>query len=120
MRVNKDTARAHQFLPWMTVDQSTGYIYAMYYDRRNFDDNRTDVYLAYSTDGSTFTEVRISESPFVPTAENFFGDYTNISASDGIITPIWTRMDEGKTSIWTTIIKQEELIQKTEAIQKKK
>lgn len=119
IRVNKDTTTSHQFLPWMTVDQTTGYIYIVYYDRRNYNDNRTDVYLSYSTDGSTFKEVKISESPFVPTEETFFGDYNNISASNGIITPIWTRMDDGKTSIWTTIIKQEELIQKPEAIQKK-
>ena len=110
---------SHQFLPWMTIDQSTGYIYIVYYDRRNYNDNQTDVYLAYSSDGSNYQEVKISESPFVPTEDTFFGDYTNISAHNGIIAPIWTRMDEGKTSIWTTIIRQEDLI-KPEAPAKKK
>jgi hypothetical protein len=54
--------------------------------------------------------VKISEKPFVPSEESFFGDYTNIAAHKGIITPIWTRMDNGKTSVWTAVIKQEELV----------
>lgn len=94
----------------MTVDQATGYIYMVYYDRRDYDDNRTDVYLAYSRDGgSSFKEVKISESPFVPDPTKFFGDYDNISAHNGIITPIWTRMDKGKTSVLTAVIKDADL-----------
>jgi hypothetical protein len=82
----------------------------MYYDRRAYDDNRTDVYLAYSMDGgASFKNVRISESPFIPAEGVFFGEYNNISAHKGIITPIWTRVDEGKTSVWTTVIKHEDL-----------
>lgn len=111
LRVNNDGSTKHQFMPWMTVDQSTGYIYVIFYDRRAYEDNQTDVYLAYSTDGgNNFKNVKISESPFTPTEGSFFGDYTNISAHKGIITPIWTRMDNGKTSVWTSIIKQEDLI----------
>ena len=104
-RVNKDGKGKHQFLPWMTVDQTTGYVYLVYYDRRAYDDTQTDVYLAYSTDGGgSFKEVKISESPFTPTDSKFFGDYTNISAHNGTVAVIWTRMDEGKTSVWTSII----------------
>lgn len=119
-KIGGDESNKHQFLPWMTVDQTTGYIYIVYYDRRNYDDNQTDVYLSYSSDGgNTFKDVKISESPFIPTEDSFFGDYTNIAAHDGIITPIWARMDNGKTSIWTTIIKQDQLI-KEKAPEKKK
>lgn len=110
LRINKDGVGKHQFFPWMTVDQATGYIYIVYYDRRDYDDNRTDVYLAYSRDGgSSFKEVKISESPFVPDPTKFFGDYNNISAHKGIITPIWTRMDNGKTSVLTAVIKDADL-----------
>lgn len=109
-RVNDDGPGKHQYLPWMAVDQRTGYIYIIYYDRREHDDNKTDVYLAYSSDGGAkFKNVKISESPFVPQDDRFFGDYNNISAHDGIIAPIWTRMDDGKTSVWTAIIRQDEL-----------
>lgn len=110
-KINQDPPGKHQFLPWLTIDQTTGYLYVVYYDRRAYDDLRTDVYVAFSIDGgNTFIERKISETPFVPTESNFFGDYTNISAHKGIIAPIWTRMDEGKTSVWTAVIKQGELV----------
>ncbi len=110
MKMGIDSVGQHQYLPWMTVDQTTGYIYIVYYDRRNYTDNQTDVYLSYSIDGgSSFKNVKISETPFTPTDTIFFGDFTNIYAHKGIITPIWTRMDNGKTSIWTSVIKQEDL-----------
>ncbi len=111
IRINKDAAGKHQFLPWVTVDQTNGNVYIVYYDRRNYTDNQTDVYLAYSTDGGkNFSEKKISESPFVPEASKFFGDYTNIDAHAGLVAPVWTRMDNGKTSVWTTLINAEELL----------
>lgn len=110
LRINKDAPGKHQFLPWMTIDQTTGYIYIVYYDRRDYDDLHTDVYLAYSTDGgNTFTEKKISESPFIPDDSKFFGDYNNVSAHGGTIAPIWTRMDNGRTSVWTAVIKHADL-----------
>jgi len=113
MRINQDEPGKHQFLPWMSVDEGTGYIYIVYYDRRAYDDLQTDVYLAYSTDGgNTFTETKISESPFIPSDTQFFGDYTNIAAYKGVIAPVWTRMDDGKTSVYTAIIKDTELLKK--------
>lgn len=110
-RVNNDGPGKHQFLPSMAIDPTTGYIYIVYYDRRAYDDLRTDVYLAYSTDaGAVFKNVKISETPFTPSDEVSFGDYISISADHGIITPIWTRMDNGQTSIWTAVIKSEDLM----------
>jgi hypothetical protein len=110
IRINNDPVGKHQFLPWLAVDASSGYIYAVFYDRRNYDDNRTDVYISYSTNaGATFKNVKISETPFLPTADGFLGDYNGISASKGIITPIWTRMENGQTSVWTAVIKHEDL-----------
>ncbi|UII33043.1 glycoside hydrolase [Fulvivirga ulvae] len=110
VRVNDDAPGKHQFLSWMTMDETSGFIYIIYYDRRNYDDLRTDVYLAYSTDGgNSFVNKKISETPFTPDAEYFFGDYSNIAAHDGRIVPMWTRMDNGQTAILTAIIEQEEL-----------
>ncbi|MEQ1823061.1 MAG: glycosyl hydrolase [Fimbriimonadaceae bacterium] len=110
MTVNKDGSGRHQFLPWMAVDDTTGYIYLVYYDRRAYEDNKTDVIVAFSKDGgTTFTERVISENPFLPESQVFFGDYNNISAHGGIIAPIWTRMDDKKTSVWTAVIKHADL-----------
>jgi hypothetical protein len=110
LRVNNDEAGKQQFLPSMAVDPTNGHLYIVYYDRRNYDDSQTDVYIAYSTNaGASFSNVKISETPFVPTSDVIFGDHISISANKGIITPIWTRMDNGQTSIWTAVIKHGDL-----------
>lgn len=105
IRVNDDAKGKHQFFSWMDVDPITGYIYVVFYDRRAHDDNSTDVYLAYSTDGGeTFINKKISESPFIPNDAVFFGDYNDISAYNGMVRPIWTRLERIELSVWTAII----------------
>lgn len=113
VKVNQDGAGKHQFMPWMTIDQHSGIVYVVYYDRRNYEDNQTDVYLAWSLDGGNkFSEVKISESPFIPDATKIMGDHTTISVHKGIIAPAWTYMADGKTKVITTIINQGDLIKK--------
>jgi len=105
LRVNDDEAGKQQFFTWMTVDQANGNVYIVFYDRRNYDDNNTDVYLARSTDGGeTFENILISEAPFLPSSGVFFGDYTNIAAHNNQVRPIWARADWTTMSIWTAII----------------
>jgi len=89
----------------MTIDQTTGYLYFVFYDRRNYTNNNTDVYMAISKDGgNTFTNFKVSESPFLPNAGVFFGDYNNVTAHNGIVRPIWTRLVGGSLSIWTALV----------------
>lgn len=110
IRVNDDGPGKHQFLCWMDVDQATGYIYIVFYDRRNYDDTNTDVFLAVSKDGGeSFDNFKISETPFIPYSSVFFGDYTNIVAYNNIVRPVWTRLDEEHLSVWTAIIDHEAL-----------
>ena len=105
IRVNDDAPGKQQFMSWMTVDQVTGEVLVVFYDRRDHDGVGTDVYLARSNDGGeTFNNIKISEEPFYPSTSAFFGDYTNIVANNGIIRPIWTRGDGGALSIYTAII----------------
>jgi hypothetical protein len=104
-RVNDDPPGKQQFFTWMTIDQTDGTIYVVFYDRRNYNDRNTDVYMAKSTDGGeTFVNFQISESPFYPTSSVFFGDYTNITAFNGQVRPIWGRLDGGQMSMWTAIV----------------
>lgn len=112
IKVNGEDNNRHQFLTWMTIDQTNGYLYFVYYDRRNYDDYQTDVYLAVSKDGGgSFQEYKISESPFEPNPRVFFGDYTNISVHKGVIRPIWTRLHKTKITAWTALIHQTDLDQ---------
>ncbi len=105
IRVNQDNSQKHQFFTWMDIDQSTGYLYFVYYDRRNYTDNQTDIYLAYSLDGGeTFKEELISDAPFTPNSGIFFGDYTNIAVEKGVIRPIWAELNASSLSVHTAII----------------
>jgi len=104
-KVNDDNTTRHQFFTWMTIDQTTGVIYFTFYDRRNTTGSVTDVFVARSTDGGeTFTNFKFSESAFTPTSGVFFGDYTNISALNKKVYPIWMRLDGSTLSVWTAII----------------
>ncbi len=106
VRVNNDSTKTQQFLSWMAIDQTNGYLYIDFYDRRNYRDSKTDVYLAQSKDGgNTFTNIKISQRNFKPNDKVFMGDYNNITACNNIIRPMWTSMDEhGGLSVWTALI----------------
>ncbi len=121
-RVNNDESNNHQFFTWMDIDQTNGNLYFVFYDRRNYSDTRTDVYLAASTDGGTnFINKQISDSSFIPNEDVFFGDYINITAHNNIVRPIWTRLHDGHLSLWTDMTDvseilsvEEELVDKSE------
>jgi hypothetical protein len=105
-RVNNDGAGHQQFFTWLAVDPVTGYLYVVFYDRRNHSDDNTDVYLAYSKDGGkTFVNAKISQSPFLPTKTIFFGDYNHLSVYNGRVRPIWTRLQNGNLSVWTALVR---------------
>ena len=95
----------------MDIDQTDGALYFVFYDRRNHSElNYTDVYLARSFDGgATFENFLISEAPFRPSDQVFFGDYNNISVHNGIVRPVWTIMKNFFTEIWTDITPTDQL-----------
>jgi Neuraminidase (sialidase) len=104
-KVNDDNSKKHQFFTWMDIDPKTGFIYIVFYDRRESTNEKTDVFLAFSTDGGlTFTNTKINSKSFTPSDQVFFGDYNDISAFDGRIRPIWTQLEGIELSVWTAII----------------
>lgn len=110
IKVNNDEDQREQFFTWMTIDQATGNVWFVFYDRRNYTPggNETDVYMAVSEDGcQTFTNFKISESPFVPNSQIFFGDYTNVAAYNNVVRPIWTRLHNSQKSIYTALVNTE-------------
>jgi hypothetical protein len=105
LRVNTDSAMNHHFFPSMTIDPVTGHIFVAFYDRRNYLDSETDVYLARSMDGgASFDNTRISQSAFGPDSGVFFGDYIHIAAYNHHVYPIWMRMDDSAISVWTALV----------------
>lgn len=106
-----DEGKKDQFLPRLAIDQTTGYVYVIYYDRKMYDDDKADVVVAYSVDGGvTFGTTVVSEVPTAPTEEQQLSSFVSIAAHKGVITPIWTRIEGGKPSVITTVIKQSDLI----------
>ncbi|MBP7810401.1 MAG: T9SS type A sorting domain-containing protein [Bacteroidia bacterium] len=106
-RVNDDLPGKQQFMSHMTIDQVTGYLYVLFYDRRNYTSgNNTDVYLAVSKDGgNSFVNYQINANVFSPNASFFFGDYISVSAHNNVIRPIWMQMtNTGALSVWTSLV----------------
>jgi hypothetical protein len=114
-RVNDDAPGRHQFFNYVTVDQVTGKVYVVFYDRRNYTDTKTDVYLAISDDGGeTFSNYRISDSPFAPYGTLFFGHYIGVAARNDHVFATWMRMDAGELSLWGVSIDPETVGMPTE------
>lgn len=103
--VNNDEGKTHQFFTWAAIDQSTGNVYCVFYDRRNASNIENEVVLAISKDGGkTFENQIISEAPFTVPEGIFFGDYNNISAANGVVRPIWTEVFGMKLRVKTALI----------------
>ncbi|HZY79846.1 MAG TPA: hypothetical protein VFE50_10005 [Cyclobacteriaceae bacterium] len=111
-RINQDEPGHEQFLPRICIDPASGFVYILYYDRRNYEDNQTDVYLAWSTDGGNqFKEKKINDKPFTPAIDSktAVANYLGISAQKGLIIPVWTAINGTKQEVWTSVIKEYEL-----------
>lgn len=104
-KVNQDTTNTHQFLPWMSIDNKTGAVYSVYYDRSNYTNDSTDVIFTYSQDGGlSWQHRKINLEGFSVNPKVFFGDYNNITSRNGKVYPIWTEFHKGYLSVWTAII----------------
>jgi len=101
--VSPQGGSSDQFLPWITVDPTSGYLYSVFYDRRGTtQETETNTYLSISKDGgSTWSEQQINSAAFYPSDAVFMGDYNHISAYGGEVRPIWTELAKMKKSVWT-------------------
>ena len=109
IRINTDTTHTEQFFPSAAIDQTTGFIYCLFYDRRDHvGRNLTEVYLARSIDGGeSFQNFRLNSTPFNPNNKIYLGDYTHIAAQNTYIFPAWTEIKGEGTfteSIWSSIV----------------
>ncbi|MBN8546878.1 MAG: T9SS type A sorting domain-containing protein [Ignavibacteria bacterium] len=97
VRVNNDPINnaRDQYYPWATVDQTTGHVYSVWYDSRDMSNDSATVYMGRSMDfGSTFENIKISDSKFKPKAISglaggYQGDYIGIAAKDNTVWAYW-------------------------------
>lgn len=110
LRVNLDARKngKDQFLPHLTVDPSSGYVYIIYYDRRHSISSAfMDTYMAVSRNGgATFEEFRLTQSTPAAGKKTFFGDYITVAAQKGIVRPAWTAVGDSGLEIRTCIFEQ--------------
>ena len=101
--VNDDGGTTSQFLPWLTVDQETGLVAAVWYDARLDANNRAvNVYSAVSNNGGGTWDanVRVSDTASDVSANNpgsYGGDfleYIGVTAQDCRLVPVWADNSE--------------------------
>jgi hypothetical protein len=98
VRVNDDTGTNSQFLPHISLDQSSGYVAVTWYDCRNSVSNTTAQYFgAISTNGGASFSANFqisagvsSEASSVPALKDAdYGDYTGNAFAEGMLIPAW-------------------------------
>src|SRR5882762_2699265 len=97
VRVNDDPLKNGkvQFFTWMSVDLSDGSVNIVFYDRRDTEGAWTKVTMARSIDGGrTFVNHKIDQPAFACDSSVFFGDYSSISAYNGLVVPIFMHFTE--------------------------
>lgn len=110
LNVHNDELGTHQYAPWMAVDQSSGYVYVIYFSQQERESNLTDVYVAYSTDsGNSFKNARINQLSFTPVATATPATFASISVHKGIVAAAWTTSDQAGTVVWACSLKHDEL-----------
>jgi hypothetical protein len=105
LRVNLDEPGKYQYAPHVVVDQATGFLYIVYFDRRNYDDTQADIYLAWSGDtGAKFQEVKINTAPI--NADAAASALVNVAAYKGMIAVVWATADGDQTKVQVAIASQ--------------
>ena len=103
IRVNDDPLKNGkvQFFTWMSVDPADGAVNVVFYDRRDTSGTSTKLIMARSIDGGrTFVNHQIDQPAFVCDPNVFFGDYSNISAYNGRVVPIFMHfMNDRKLAV---------------------
>jgi hypothetical protein len=107
VRANNDSPGHMQWMPWICVDQITGYLWVVFYDSRNYPNGaRYDTYVARSTDGgNSFQNVKVSDANSSTLTGYWLGDYIGITAYNNKVRPLWTTtIGMGNSNLWTAII----------------
>ena len=107
VQVDTDNFSNDSWDPTITVDQSSGKVAAIWYDRR--DDPGNKLYALYYTEsviGTAFpTQIPVSTAQSDPTLDcNGNGTVTSLLAVDGASYPIWTDTRNGTNQIDTAAI----------------
>lgn len=99
-RIDENPLRNDVFFPSLAIDQVTGMVSVFYYSSQNDPNNvGVDGYIAYSTDGVNFSNIRVTPKTIYlntpgtvsqqGTGNYYWGDYTHIVSHNGMIYPLF-------------------------------
>jgi hypothetical protein len=112
-RVHRDAAGngKSQYLPNIAIDQTTGHLAVVYYDRKESSANIfSDVYVSFSnTGGESFEQVRLNQKLNNHIGKEMFsGDYLDVDFHQGKISAIWAGF-QGKPVVYCRSITEDKL-----------
>lgn len=94
-KINKYGVGKTQFMPRMAIDSETGYLAVAWYDCRDIENTKPQLYIAISKDqGATFLQARVSRGASDyrlnnPNNHFDYGDFIGIAFHDGVVFPVW-------------------------------
>ncbi len=100
------------YFPWITCDDETGTLAAVFYDDRNTGSYDCETFSAYSLDaGATWTDFVVSDVSFTPSpipglSDGYMGDYLGITSKGGKVYPCWT---DNRGGVYMTYVSVYEL-----------
>jgi len=109
IKVNQDNSNKDQWMPSIAVDPTSGNLFIVYYDSRNFVANDSaQVYISASYNGGeSFQDILVSDVPFLPSsiqafwANDYMGSYIGITALQNIVWPCWNDNRTGFYQLYT-------------------
>ena len=114
VRIGNGSFDKDQFLPAICIDQATGFLYVLFFDRSQYDDLRTDLCLASSPDGgATFKVRKLSEGFYLPDAgATFSNTYSTLDAYRDMISVAWAQVEGDGIALRSMVIKRSDLDKK--------
>ncbi|MHA2283885.1 MAG: sialidase family protein [Promethearchaeota archaeon] len=103
---NANRWRSDEFWPWVSVCQDDGTVGVLWYSNQR---GTTDVYLDISTDGSGGTDAKVTEvsTDWTATSSDItpnFGDYINLTCSQGVFHATWADGRNGDPDVFYAAI----------------
>ncbi|MEO6833561.1 MAG: 3-coathanger stack domain-containing protein [Chitinophagaceae bacterium] len=103
------TNGCQNWFPWISIDDQTGLVSVIYYSFDQSSGSSTNTYVAYSQNGSTWQNIKISDvshntAPISGLLGGYAGDYIGITSFGGVAYGAWMDDRNGNWQIYVSKI----------------
>ncbi len=103
--INIQSGRQNWF-PWVAVDDLTGVVCVVYYSMDQSSGASTNTYLAYSLDGTSWDNIKVSDQSHIHGAipgyaRGYAGDYIGLCAYNGAAYAAWS---DNRNNLWKVYV----------------